>query len=154
MDDGAGTLETQWTGWLRTIEQIDRGSGLDRVRLRALGVISRLNPPRVGQQQQPVVIEQQTNINTQAAARLIFDPDGSIGSADAVVDGVDYRASYINGSRSMARWWAARPRLVELRDSGADRDGIPLGAKGRLCWDARHCPPAAGIGPDCTGYFR
>ena len=116
MNDGAGVLETQWTGWLRTIEQIDRGSGLDRVRLRALGVISRLNPPRVGQQQQPVVIEQQTNITTQAAARLIFDPDGSIGSADAVVDGVDYRASYINGSRSMARWWAARPRLVELRD--------------------------------------
>ena len=52
MNDGAGVLETQWTGWLRTIEQIDRGSGLDRVRLRALGVISRLNPPRVGQQQQ------------------------------------------------------------------------------------------------------
>ena len=116
MNDGAGALETQWTGWLRTIEQIDRGSGLDRVRLRALGVISRLNPPRIGQQQLPVVVPQQINLTTQAAARLIFDPDGSIGSADAVVDGVDYRASYINGSRSMARWWASRPRLVELRD--------------------------------------
>ena len=116
MNDGNGVLETQWAGWLRTIEQMDKGSGLDRVRLRALGVISRLNPPRVGQQQQAVVVGQQTDITTQAAGRLVFDPDGSIGSADAVVDGVDYRASYIRGTREMARWWAARPRLVELRD--------------------------------------
>ena len=32
------------------------------------------------------------------------------------MDGVDYRASYINGDRELARWWAARPRLTELRD--------------------------------------
>ena len=116
MDDGAGTLVTQWTGWLRTIEQIDRHTGFDRIRLRALGVISRLNPPRAGQDQQVVVRAQETNVSTQAAARRIFDPDGSIGSADAVVDGADYRASYINGTRTMARWWADRPRLTELRD--------------------------------------
>ena len=88
----------------------------DRIRLRALGVISRLNPPRAGQDQQVVVRAQETNVSTQAAARRIFDPDGSIGSADAVVDGADYRASYINGTRTMARWWADRPRLTELRD--------------------------------------
>ena len=116
MNDGNGVLETQWTGWLRTIEQIDRGTGLDRIRLRALGVISRLNPPRIGQQQQAVVVGPQTNIRTGAAARLVFDPAGTIGNSDALVDGADYRASYINGSRTMARWWAQRPRLIELRD--------------------------------------
>ena len=129
MNDGNGILETQWTGWLRTIEQMDQGTGLDRIRLRALGVISRLNPPRIGQQQQPVVVGQQTNINVQVAARLIFDPDGSIGSADAVVDGVDYRASYIRGTREMARWWAARPRLVELRDLEQTEGGFLLEPK-------------------------
>ena len=129
MNDGAGVLETQWTGWLRTIEQFDRATGFDRVRLRALGVISRLNPPRIGQQQRPVVVAQQTNINVQVAARLIFDPDGSIGSADAVVDGVDYRASYIRGTREMARWWAARPRLVELRDLEQTEGGFLLEPK-------------------------
>ena len=116
MDDGTGTLVTQWTGWLRTIEQIDRYTGLDRVRLRALGVISRLNPAREGQQQQVVVRDQETNITVENAAIKIFDPAGSIGSSDAVVNGVDYRASYINGDRELARWWAARPRLAELRD--------------------------------------
>ena len=74
MNDGAGVLETQWTGWLRTIEQIDRGTGLDRVRLRALGVISRLNPPRIGQEQRAVVVGQQTDVTTQTAGRLVFDP--------------------------------------------------------------------------------
>ena len=116
MNDGNGVLETQWTGWLRSIELLDRHTGFDRIRLRALGVISRLNPPRAGQDQQVVVRAQETNVSTQTAGRRIFDPDGSIGSADAVVDGADYRASYINGTRTMARWWADRPRLTELRD--------------------------------------
>ena len=116
MNDGAGNLVTQWTGWLRTIEQRDRYTGFDRVRFRALGVISRLNPPREGQQQQAVVRGQETDIAVQDAAIKVFDPDGSIGSSDAVVEGVDYRASYIHGDREMARWWADRPRLTELRD--------------------------------------
>ena len=97
MDDGAGTLVTQWTGWLDKIDQDDKLTGLDQVRLRALGVLSRLN--------NRIHRDQVTNTTVGAAAKLIFDPDGSIGVADAVVDGVDYRASYIKGDREIARWW-------------------------------------------------
>ena len=71
-----------------------------------------------------VTRDQQTNITTGAAARLVFDPDGSIGSADAVVDGADYRASYINGTRTMARWWADRTRLNVLRDLEQTESGF------------------------------
>ena len=116
MNDGTGTLVTQWTGWLRTIDQIDRHTGFDRAQFEAYGVISRLNPPRAGLRQQTVEIDQQTNINTRSAARLLFDPDGTRMTGDHVFDGIDYRQSYINGNRSIARWWADRPRLVELRD--------------------------------------
>ena len=97
MDDGTGTLVTQWTGWLDKIDQDDKLTGLDQVRLRALGVLSRLN--------NRIHRDQVTNTTVGAAAKLIFDPDGSIGVADAVVDGVDYRASYIKGDREIARWW-------------------------------------------------
>ena len=135
MDDGTGTMVTQWTGWLRTIDQIDRHTGLDRAQFEAYGVISRLNPPRQGLQQQSVEIDQQTNITTRAAARLLFDPDGTRTTGDHVVDGIDYRQSYINGNRAMARWWAARPRLVELRDLEQTEGGICLGAERRVYCD-------------------
>ena len=98
-----------------------------------------------------VVRAQETNVSTQAAARRIFDPDGSIGSADAVVDGADYRASYINGTRTMARWWADRPRLTELRDLEQTEGGFLWEPKGRFRWDGRHQQAADGIGQYLAG---
>ena len=100
MNDGAGALETQWTGWLRDITQMDRHTGFDRVRLRAWGVISRL----VDSEAQ---VDQQTNITVEDAAELLFD---------AADDAAIYDASYISGNRTLARWWSDGPRLPALRD--------------------------------------
>ena len=116
------TLQTQWTGWLDDIPQTERVSGLDTINLRALGVFSRL--------ERPVTIAHQTAITVEDAGALLFDPDGSIGSADANVDGADYRASDIEGKRTMARWWVDDlPRLQALRELEQTEAGFALEEK-------------------------
>ena len=120
--DENGDLQTQWTGWLDDIPQTERVSGLDTINLRALGVLSRL--------ERPVTIAHQTAITVEDAGALLFDPDGSIGSADANVDGADYRASDIEGKRVMARWWVDDlPRLQALRELEQTEAGFALEEK-------------------------
>ena len=122
MADSGGTLVTQWTGWLDDLRSVDVQSGLDRVQLRALGVLSRLSGH--------ATVDQQTSILTRNAARRLFDPDGSIGSSAAVVDGVDYLAARFGGDREMARWWAAdQPRLTSLRELEGTEGGFLFEAK-------------------------
>ena len=93
----------------------EKGSGLDEVTLRALGVMSRMRTE--------VTIGQQTNLTTGEAARILFDPDGTIGSTQSVVDGIDYLASRINGTREMSRWWASNIRRLDALRELEDTEG-------------------------------
>ena len=129
VNDGAGTLVTQWTGWLRDIRQRDLQTGFDRVTLRAWGVISLLVNDEVE-------VEQQTGISVGDAAALLFD---------AAEDSDIFDASYIHGDREMARWWADGPRLGSPAGFGADRGRIPLGAQGRADCPGRCGQPAERI---------
>ena len=121
-EDGAGNMTTQWTGWLDDIKPMEPVSGLDRVELRALGVLSRLG--------RRINVDQQTAVTTGAAARLLFDPDGTIGNNPANVDGADYLAAAIKGSQTMDRWWVDdKPRLSALRELESTENGFVLERK-------------------------
>ena len=100
VNDGAGVLVTQWTGWLRDIRQQDRQTGFDRVVLRAWEVISLLvNDDKT--------VGQQTAITTGDAGQLLFDD---------VEDAAFYDPAHINGDRVMGRWWSDGPRWKALQD--------------------------------------
>ena len=100
VNDGAGNLVEQWTGWLRDIRQRDQQTGFDRVTLRAWEVISLLvNDDKT--------VGQQTDIATGDAGQLLFDD---------VEDAAFYDPAYINGDRVMGRWWSDGPRWKALQD--------------------------------------
>ena len=100
VNDGAGNLVEQWTGWLRDIRQRDQQTGFDRVTLRAWEVISLLvNDDKT--------VGQQTDIATGEAGQLLFDD---------VEDAAFYDPAYINGDRVMGRWWSDGPRWKALQD--------------------------------------
>ena len=107
--DDNGVLQTQWTGWLDDIPQTEVVSGMDTIRLRALGTFTRLDGR--------VTVAHRTSVTTETAGRRIFDPENVVTAAGAVVDGIDYLPAAIQGKRTMARWWVADlDRLRALRE--------------------------------------
>ena len=120
MADHNGVMQTQWTGWLDRILPVEHHSGMDAVELRVLGVLSRM-----GEGSTRIDVNQQTSIAVADAGHLLFDPDGTIGSNAATVDGVDYLASAILGGKSMARWWVDnKTRLQALRELEQTEDSF------------------------------
>ena len=118
---GAQAFVPFWVGYLDDIENQERRSGQDEVRITALGILSEVTQRRVSSQMY-------TDVTTGEAAQHVVDalgiPDDAVGDLD--------------GDTEMARWWAGNQLGIEaLRQVEETEGGILYEARnGQLTMDA------------------